>query len=169
LTNSSEITNPKGGGSKSLLLWVFTGLVLLILTYLVYYKHSETSRLEAELVSLRNESKQDIESIRAELLQSNQSNGKLRRTGDSLQARLNLAEPYFPTIGMLRFRDSAHAQLAYAVGELVMLKPDSAKGVISDIIMEGSNQSFSIRYKVITRDRKEWLLDEKQLWKINTP
>ncbi len=51
------------------------------------------------------------------------------------------------------YRDSLRIPLKYKVGDKVILKRDSAKVVITDIIIGGSQHDFYIKYRVTGKDK----------------
>jgi hypothetical protein len=65
---------------------------------------------------------------------------------------------------MLHFRDSVENQLPFQVGDIVRIKPDSAKAVVADIEVSGSKFSHQVLYKVINKKREELYLDATMLW-----
>jgi len=53
----------------------------------------------------------------------------------------------------MTYRDSVTNPLKYKIGDVVTLKIDSSRAVISDIIIGGSKYSYYIKYKILLKDK----------------
>jgi hypothetical protein len=105
---------------------------------------TERDRLDAEIRELHSQ----IGQWKTKELQS-------RKTRDSLSAVL---QPYLGYEALLRAnmkRDEAYAALPFKYGDKVLLLPDSARGMISEVIMGGNPWNYYIRYKVMLKGGKE--------------
>lgn len=105
---------------------------------------TERDRLDAEIRELHAQ----IGQWKSKELQS-------RKTRDSLAAVL---QPYLGYEALLRAnmkRDEAYAALPFKYGDKVLLLPDSARGMISEVIMGGNPWNYYIRYKVMLKGGKE--------------
>lgn len=105
---------------------------------------TERDRLDAEIRELHSQ----IGQWKSKELQS-------RKTRDSLAAVL---QPYLGYEALLRAnmkRDEAYAALPFKYGDKVLLLPDSARGMISEVIMGGNPWNYYIRYKVMLKGGKE--------------
>jgi hypothetical protein len=105
---------------------------------------SERERLDAEIRGLRSE---------ISMLKSKEQ--QTRSSRDSLAAVL---QPYLGYDALLRAnmkRDEAYAALPFKYGDKVLLLPDSARGMISEVIMGGNPWNYYIRYKIMLKGGKE--------------
>jgi hypothetical protein len=105
---------------------------------------SERERLDAEIRGLRSE----ISKLKSKEQQT-------RSSRDSLAAVL---QPYLGYDALLRAnmkRDEAYAALPFKYGDKVLLLPDSARGMISEVIMGGNPWNYYIRYKIMLKGGKE--------------
>jgi hypothetical protein len=105
---------------------------------------TERERLDAEIRGLRSE----ISKLKTKELQT-------RSSRDSIAAVL---QPYLGYDALLRAnmkRDEAYAALPFKYGDKVLLLPDSARGMISEVIMGGNPWNYYIRYKIMLKGGKE--------------
>lgn len=71
---------------------------------------------------------------------------------DSLAKEVKQLSIYKSLTKAMVHRDDATSLLKYQVGDFVYMKRDSAKVVISDIIIGGSKYEYYIKYKVLHKD-----------------
>jgi len=105
---------------------------------------TERERLDTEIRGLRSE----ISKLKTKELQT-------RSSRDSIAAVL---QPYLGYDALLRAnmkRDEAYAALPFKYGDKVLLLPDSARGMISEVIMGGNPWNYYIRYKIMLKGGKE--------------
>lgn len=77
---------------------------------------------------------------------------KLKVTRDSLM-RINMYLAKYRTLTeAMTYRDSIRLPMKYKVGDVVRLKRDSARAVVSDIIVGGSGHEYYIKYKVLFKN-----------------
>lgn len=74
---------------------------------------------------------------------------------DSLQREVNALSIYRSLTKAMVHRDEATSLLKYKVGDFVYMKRDSAKVVISDIVIGGSKYEYYVRYRVLHKDKTE--------------
>lgn len=86
-------------------------------------------------------------------LQQEQSlNSTCRYKRDSLSKEVKTLSIYKSLTKAMVHRDEASALLVYKVGDFVYMKRDSARVVVSDIIIGGSKFEYYIKYKVLHKD-----------------
>lgn len=107
--------------------------------YLLYSSFSKKDRRISELeTSLRKESSQT---------------SKFKATKDSL-ARVNFYLSRFRVLtDAMWYRDSLINPLKYKIGDRVILKRDSSKVLVTDVIIGGSKYDFYVKYRVIGKDK----------------
>ncbi len=113
---------------------------------------TERERLDAEIRGLRSE----ISKLKTKELQT-------RSSRDSLAAVL---QPYLGYDALLRAnmkRDEAYAALPFKYGDKILLLPDSARGMINEVIMGGNPWNYYIRYKIMLKGGKETEVYPSQL------
>ena len=145
---------------------VFSLLVLGGLVYSLSQANKTIDQLNKTAQLDKSKSAQDLASLQEQLANSNSTLNKTRFQRDSAFTILKRVENYFPFIGMLQYRDSVSAALPYQVGDIVLIKPDSLKGVITDIITGGNSFSQSVQFKVMNRNKEERLYDSSMLWPL---
>lgn len=75
------------------------------------------------------------------------------KTRDSLNRVLTGIEPYRGLTDAMLFRDSSLMKIPYQVGQVVYLKPDSARVVINKVIIEGGKYEYFVGFSVVFEDR----------------
>jgi len=147
-----------------LIVGVFSLLALGGLVYSLSQANKTIDQLNKTAQLDKSKSAQDLASLQEQLSNSNSTLSKTRFQRDSAFTILKRIEDYFPFIGMLQYRDSVSAALPYQVGDIVLIKPDSVKGVITDIITGGTSFSQSVQFKVMSKNKEERILDSSMLW-----
>lgn len=71
---------------------------------------------------------------------------------DSLTVELNRLAIYKSLTSAMVYRDEAIMGLKHQVGEIAYAKRDSARVVISDIVIGGSKYEYYLRYRVLRKD-----------------
>jgi len=85
-----------------------------------------------------------------------QDSVKLVRTiymRDSISVISNYLSKYWALADALYERDSVRTHLQYGVGDRVMLKRDSGRAVVTDIIIGGSKYEYYVKYRVQLKDK----------------
>ncbi|MDP2387534.1 MAG: hypothetical protein Q8M29_14250 [Bacteroidota bacterium] len=103
------------------------------------------------------------------VLESNLANESIRiaqisKTKDSLLQRVNYFQHYTSLVDATFFRDSTTQSLKYKAGDIVLLKPDSSKVVIKEIIIGGTQYEHYIKYKVVLKDRSQLEITPEMLY-----
>lgn len=147
-----------------LMVGVFSLLVIAVLIYLLSTANKTIDNLKESAQLDKSKSAQDLATLQQQLSSSNSTLNITRYQRDSALTILKRVESYFPFIGMLQYRDSVSAALPYGIGDIVLVKPDSLKGVITDVITGGTSFSQSVQFKIMTRNKEERLYDASMLW-----
>ena len=106
----------------------------------------------AVFVWLVQDGKKTNEEKDIQLLNEQKLNSTCTYKRDSLIKIVNELSIYRSLTQAMVNRDEATSPLKYKVGNMVYLKRDSAKVVISDIIIGGSKYEYYVKYKVLHKD-----------------
>lgn len=123
---------------------IFSILLLSILCIVIYNINKTKKEREAK-----------IQTLEAYLVNESNTIAKVSKTRDSLAGQLNYYKKYEFLVDATFFRDSTSSSLKYKAGDVVLLKPDSSKAVIKEIIIGGTQFEYYIKYKVILKDRSQ--------------
>lgn len=93
-----------------------------------------------------------LSDTQAKLLKEQQENSTCTYKRDSLFKEVQQLSIYKALTKAMVHRDEATVLLSHQVGDFVYLKRDSARAVISDIIIGGSKYEYYIKYKVLYKD-----------------
>lgn len=74
---------------------------------------------------------------------------------DSLFREVKQLSIYKSLTKAMVYRDEASSLLKHKIGDVVYAKRDSSQGVVSDIIIGGSNYQYYIKYTVLYKGNKE--------------
>lgn len=98
------------------------------------------------------EKDQHIKDLNAKYSKENTLYKKMNKTKDSL-IRINMfLAKYRILTEAMTYRDSIRLPMQYKIGDIVYLKRDSSRAVISDIIVGGSKNEYYIKYKVLFKN-----------------
>lgn len=106
----------------------------------------------ALFVWLVQDGKKANEEKNVQLLNEQKLNSTCSYKRDSLIQIVNELSIYRSLTKAMVNRDEATSPLRYKVGNMVYLKRDSTKVVISDIIIGGSKYEYYVKYKVLHKD-----------------
>ena len=123
---------------------LFSILLLSILSIVIY-----------NLNKTKNEREAKIQTLESYLVNESNSIERVSKTSDSLAGKLKYFKKYESLVDATFFRDSTISSLKYKAGDIVLLKPDSSKVVIKEIIIGGTKYEYYIKYKVILKDRSQ--------------
>ncbi len=94
----------------------------------------------------------DSKEVNGKLLNEQSLNSTCTYKRDSLSKEVKSLSIYKSLTKAMVHRDEASALLVYKVGDFVYMKRDSARVVVSDIIIGGSKFEYYIKYKVLHKD-----------------
>lgn len=123
---------------------IFSILLVSILSIVIY-----------NLSKVKKEKEDKIQALEGYLVDGGNTISKITYSRDSLAGQLGFYKKYASLVDATFFRDSTARSLKYKAGDVVMLKPDSAKAVIKEIIIGGTQYEYYIKYKVILKDRSQ--------------
>lgn len=99
------------------------------------------------------EDKKDLAETNLKLQSEQQQNSNCSYTKDSLYKEVVSLSIYKPLTKAMVHRDEATSLLKYKVGDFVIMKADSSRAVISDIISGGSKFEYYVKYRVLYKDK----------------
>lgn len=89
---------------------------------------------------------------------ANSRYNQLMYTKDSLLFINVLLSKYRVLTDAMKYRDSVRLGMQYSVGDEVMLKKDSSRAIVSDIIIGGSKHEYYIKYKILLKNGQEEII-----------
>jgi hypothetical protein len=129
---------------KTILLIIFFVLVLAGMGYWVFTLNHKVEEKTLKITELESAS-----------LTADSRYDQLMYTKDSLAFINILLSKYRVLTDAMKYRDSVRLQMNYTVGDVVYLKRDSSRAIISDIIVGGSKHEYYIKYKILFKDGVE--------------
>jgi hypothetical protein len=143
MENKSNTEQTKKTSNWKIIVLIFSALTIIV-TGFVYLMISN-ARDNAERMQKQNEL----------YLKESLENSVCSFKRDSLQREVNSLSVYRSLTKAMVHRDEATSLLKYKVGDFVYMKRDSAKVVVSDIVIGGSKYEYYVRYKVLHKDKTE--------------
>ncbi len=101
------------------------------------------------------------------LVQINSTNEALNiqtKRADSVNFILNGVNKYMPMVSTLQYRDSVSKNLPYKPGDIVLLKPDSSKWVITSIVLKGGKWQHTVVYNLRDKAGKQIEVEPETLY-----
>ena len=129
---------------KKVILIILFSLLVIAMGVTIYMQNSEVNKKKSEIDALQNASRN-----------ANTRYNRLLNTNDSLSLINSFLAKYRVLTEAMTYRDSMKLLLRYNVGDIVYLKRDSSRAVISDVVMGGGKHEYYIKYKIIFRSGKE--------------
>ena len=129
---------------KKVILIIIFSLVIIGLGYAIYSLNKNVEEKQKKISDLEKASKN-----------ANSKYNKLAHSMDSLMLINAFLAKYRTLTVAMTYRDSVRLGMNYTVGDVVHLKRDSSRAIISDIVIGGSKHEYYIRYKVMFKDGKE--------------
>lgn len=137
MENETEIERKK---SHKILMRMFVAFAAILISIIAIF------------VWVVQDSKKVNEEKDVQLLNEQKLNSTCTYKRDSLIQIVNELSTYRSLTQAMVNRDEATAPLKYKVGNIVYLKRDSAKVVVSDIVIGGSKYEYYVKYKVLHKD-----------------
>jgi len=128
---------------KAVLIIVFS-LIIIGLGFAIYMMNKNMEEKQQKISALETASKN-----------ANSKYNKLMHTKDSLMLINAFLAKYRTLTVAMTYRDSVRLGMKYVVGDVVHLKRDSSRAIISDIVIGGSKHEYYIKYKVMFKGGNE--------------
>ncbi len=129
---------------KKIILIIIFSLVIIGLGYAIYLLNKKVEDKTLRIADLEKVSKN-----------VNIKYKKLRLSKDSVMRVNSYLAKYRTLTVAMTYRDSVRLSMKYTVGDVVHLKRDSSRAIVSDIIVGGGKYEYYIKYKVIFKTGKE--------------
>lgn len=94
-----------------------------------------------------------IKELQSKYSSENSRYNKISATKDSLMLINSFLAKYRALTEAMTYRDSVRIPMQYKIGDVVHLKRDSSRAIISDIVVGGSKYDYYIKYKVMFKDK----------------
>jgi len=134
-----EVKPEKGKKTKRVVAFI---VLVLIIGGLTYLNIDSNKKHEKAMADLQLQYQQEMARL-----------GRARGTIDSLSRVARHLEKYRGLVEAGYTRDSSRNDIPHMIGDVVKLKMDSSRVVISDIIVGGGMFEYYVRYRVIHKDR----------------
>ena len=131
---NTELTKPKSKFKKWI--WISLAIILFIGSHITSYL----------IITSQNDK---LEANNALLIEQELGRNTCDYKRDSLFREVKQLSIYKSLTKAMIYRDEASSLLKHKIGDVVYAKRDSSQGVISDIIIGGSNYEYYIKYKVL--------------------
>lgn len=99
-----------------------------------------------------------------EIFSTNQALNIQTKRADSISSILYGVNKYMPIILTLQYRDSVSKNLPYKTGDIVLLKPDSSKWVITSIVLKGGKWQHIVGYNLRDKTGKQIEVEPETLY-----
>jgi hypothetical protein len=138
---------------KKVILILIFSIVILGMGYAIYRLNMDVEAKKQKITDLEKASKT-----------SNAKYNKLMYTKDSLMLINAFLAKYRTLTVAMTYRDSVRMSLKYQIGDVVRLKRDSTRAIISDIIVGGGKYEYYIKYKVMLKNGQEENVAQEMLY-----
>lgn len=91
---------------------------------------------------------EEINALKQQQKSLEKQNNELNHRGDSLERNLNVLWPHRSLVHNARLRDRVSEELSFKPGDIALLKQDSSRVVITDIIVGGNAFTYYVNYLV---------------------
>jgi hypothetical protein len=132
---------------KTVILIILFILVIAGMSYWVFSLNKKVEEKTTKISELENAS-----------LTADSRYNSLLYTKDSLALINELLSKYRTLTDAMKYRDSVRQGMQYSVGDQVMLKKDSSRAIVSDIVIGGSKYEYYIKYKILLKDGEEEII-----------
>lgn len=126
-------------------LWLIIGFLALfaIIGLLIYSNINSQRNHERAMAEIQLQYEQELNSL-----------AKSRKTVDSLRKIAVHLNKYVALVEAAYTRDSSRIAIPHMIGDIVNLKIDGSKVVITDIVVGGGLFEYYLRYRVMHSDRQ---------------
>jgi Tfp pilus assembly protein PilO len=129
---------------KKVVLIIVFSLIIIGLGFAIYWLNKNVEEKQKKIADLENASKN-----------ASSKYNKLMHTKDSLMLINAFLAKYRTLTVAMTYRDSVRLGMKYVVGDVVHLKRDSSRVIVSDIVIGGSKHEYYIKYKVMFKNGNE--------------
>lgn len=129
---------------KKITLIVLISIVAIGLGYAIYSLNSDVADKKKKIAELEKAS-----------MEANKRYNRLMDVKDSMLLVNAFLAKYRTLTVAMTYRDSVRLSLKYKIGDVVHLKRDSSRVIVSDIIVGGGKHEYYLKYKVLFSSGKE--------------
>ena len=123
--------------------------LLVTLTSLIIYLMTRSMSKEEQFYNSQMEQmSQKLEQLDGSLKSLKKSHKKLNHERDSLKRNVDYLWPMRSLVYNAKLRDKVGAELDLRPGDLAMVKTDSTKVVVTDIIVGGNQYTYYVHYLI---------------------
>ena len=129
---------------KKIILIIIFSLIIIGLGFAIYMLNKKVEDKAQKIADLEIISKN-----------ANLKYKKLRFSKDSVMLINSFLAKYRTLTVAMTYRDSVRLSMKYCIGDVVRLKRDSSRAIVSDIIVGGGKYEYYIKYKIMLKTGKE--------------
>lgn len=127
---------------------LISGLVVFVISLVLYFQFKNQSEEEKVYQSTVNELKNNIEILQKQLKTIKKEKTIVSFEKDSLKKNLNYLWGYKPLVMTSYLRDRITANFDYKPGDLVRMKTDSSVVIVTDIILGGNDYTYFLKFLI---------------------
>lgn len=127
---------------------LISGLVVFVISFVLYFQFKNQSEEEKVYQSTVNELKNNIEILQEQLKTIKKEKTIVSFEKDSLKKNLNYLWGYKPLVMTSYLRDRITANFDYKPGDLVRMKTDSSLVIVTDIILGGNDYNYFLKFLI---------------------
>lgn len=127
---------------------LISGLVVFVISFVLYFQFKNQSEEEKVYQSTVNELKNNIEILQEQLKTIKKEKTIVSFEKDSLKKNLNYLWGYKPLVMTSYLRDRITANFDYKPGDLVRMKTDSSVVIVTDIILGGNDYNYFLKFLI---------------------
>jgi hypothetical protein len=138
---------------KKVILILIFSIVIIGMGYVIYRLNRDVDEKKLKITILEKASKN-----------VNERFNRLSLSMDSLKLINDFLARYRTLTVAMTYRDSVRSSLKYKIGDVVRLKRDSARVIISDIVVGGGKYEYYIKYKIMLKNGQEEEVAQEMLY-----
>lgn len=127
---------------------LISGLVVFVISFVLYFQFKNQSEEEKVYQSTVNELKNNVEILQEQLKTIKKEKTIVSFEKDSLKKNLNYLWGYKPLVMTSYLRDRITANFDYKPGDLVRMKTDSSVVIVTDIILGGNDYNYFLKFLI---------------------
>jgi uncharacterized protein YodC (DUF2158 family) len=129
---------------KKVILIVIFSLVIIAMGFCIFKLNKNVKEKQQKIYDLENAANN-----------ANVIYSQMQKTKDSLMFINAFLAKYRTLTVAMTYRDSIRRSMKYNVGDVVRIKRDSSRAIISDIIIGGNKHEYYIKYNVMLKNGQE--------------
>lgn len=135
---------------KKVILIIVLSLIFVVLAFFIFILNENLKEKKQTITNMQQASKN-----------ANQKFKQLKKSQDSIMLINSFLARYRSLTVAMSYRDSIRLSMKYQIGDVVHLKRDSSRAIISDIIVGGGRHEYYIKYELMLKNgNKEEVVPE---------